>query len=130
MMLKQILFAVAPMLLLSGSAFADDALLSSIAKLESPTSVQTPSDPADAYGKADVDALLGDDTLLGEEAVAACFRRIGYYRHNSFRRCYYGYRSWRRPCYRTYYSYPSIQCYRPVYHRYYAPIYSSYWGCW
>ena len=58
MMLKQILFAVAPMLLLSGSAFADDALLSSIAKLESPTSVQTPSDPADAYGKADVDALV------------------------------------------------------------------------
>ncbi len=129
-MLKKILFAVAPMVLVAGSVFADDTLLTSIAKLEAPTSAQASADPADAYGKADVDALLGDDEMGGEEAVAACFRRIGYYRHGCYRRCYYGYRGWNRPCYRTYYSYPAIQCYRPVYHRYCAPIYTGYWGCW
>ena len=66
-----------------------------------------------------------------EEAVAACFRRIGYgYGYRHYNRCrHYGYRSWCSPVYRTYYSYPSLHCYRPVTYSYYTPVYTSYWGC-
>lgn len=134
-MLKRFFFAVAPMVLLAGSVVADDSLLSSIAKMDLSGSAGNPtaSDDADELGQADVDALLGDDEGQStEEAVAACFRRIGYgYGYRSYGyRSYRGYRSWCSPVYRTYYSYPSLHCYRPVTYSYYTPVYTHYWGCW
>jgi hypothetical protein len=128
-MLKRILFAVAPMMLLAGSVVADDSLLSSIAKMDLKNGNNATMGDTDDLGQADVDTLLGDGEENSEEAIAACFRRIGYGYRSFGCRSYYGYRSWRSPCYRTYYSYPALNCYRPVY-RYYTPIYSSYWGCW
>lgn len=128
-MLKKLIFAVAPMIFVAGSVNADDSLLAAVAKMDasvaSVESVETAED--DALGQADVDALMGDEELSGDEAIAACFRRIGYgYRHRGF-----GYRS----CYRYYPSYR--YCYRPVSYGYcapvygcYTPIYTSYWGCW
>lgn len=134
-MLKRFLFAVAPMMLLAGSVMADDNLLSTIANLDldGQKLAAVDVDNADDLGQADVDALLGDDAGSGEEAIAACFRRIGYG---------YGYRSYgHRHCYSSFYRshsyYPSYHCYTPVtYHcytptyTYYTPVYSSYWGCW
>lgn len=129
-MLKRILFAVAPMMLLAGSVMADDSLLSSIAKMDLKNGNNATMEDTDDLGQADVDALLGDGEENSEEAIAACFRRIGYGYRSFGCRSYYGYRSWCNPCYRTYYSYPALHCYRPVTYRYYTPIYSSYWGCW
>ncbi len=90
---------------------------------------------ADELGKADVESLLNEgEEASGEEAIAACFRRIGYgYRYRGGYRnygCGYSYRSWCNPCYTSYYSYPAINCYRPVTYSYYTPVYSNYWGCW
>lgn len=135
-MLKRILFAVAPMVLVATSVMADDSLLSAVAKMDLNQSDAIASNVADSdqLGKADVDALLGEgEAPNGEEAIAACFRRIGYgYGYRSYG-CY-SYNSWYSPCYSpcytTYYSYPAISCYRPVSYCYYTPVYSSYWGCW
>jgi hypothetical protein len=135
-MLKTILFAVAPMMLVASSVMADDSLLARVAKMDLTNGDSFAANVADAdeLGQADVEALLGDgEEPNGEEAIAACFRRIGYgYRRGYGHRSYgcYGYRSFHRPCYRTYYSYPSISCYRPVCHNYYTPVYNNYWGCW
>jgi hypothetical protein len=89
-------------------------------------------DDADALGQADVDALLGDEENSGEEAIAACFRRIGYgYRYRGHRSySHYGYRSFYN-CYRSYHHcYTPVYSYcRQVYHNY-APFYNNYWGCW
>jgi len=136
-MFKRILFAVAPMMLVAGSVMANDDLLSSITKLDlngaAATSAQ--DDQVDPLGQADVEDLLSDgEEQSTEEAVAACFRRIGYgygYGYRGYRSCgYYGYRSWCSPVYRTYYSYPALSCYRPCTYSYYTPVYTSYWGCW
>ena len=138
MMLKKFLLAVAPMMLVASSVMADDSLLLRVASmnLDGAQIAQADVEDADELGQADVDALLGDDDESGEEAIAACFRRIGYgygyrgyrsYRHYGYRSSYsrynYGYRSFGH-CYTPHYSY-----YRPVYCNY-TPIYSSYWGCW
>lgn len=135
-MLKRFLFAVAPMLLFAGSVMANDSLLSTVAKMDlnKADTVAPESAELDDLGQADVDALLGDgEEAAGEDAIAACFRRIGWgYRGGCGYRSYgrYSYRSWYRPCYRTYYSYPAVSCYRPVCHSYYTPVYTNYWGCW
>ncbi len=134
-MLKKILFAVAPMMLIASSAMADDNLLAAVAKMDldsaNGASVATIDD--DDLGQADVDALLGNDEVSEEEAIAACFRRVGYgYRYRGW-----GYSSY-RSCYRSYSCFPSYNyCYRPVSYSYctptytrYAPIYTGYWGCW
>jgi hypothetical protein len=136
-MLKKILFAVAPMMLIASSVMADDSLLLKVASmdLDGAGSASAQVADADELGQADVDALLGDDEQSGEEAIAACFRRIGYgYGYRSYGYRSYGYRS----CYRSYNYFPSYNyCYRPVTYSYcapvyssYVPVYSSYWGCW
>lgn len=135
-MLKRILFAVAPIVMFFGTVSADDDLLKSLAAMDT-NSVVASVDTTDAalededdFGQADVDALLGDDDK-DEDAIAACFRRIGYgygYRGYGCRSYGYGY-SYR--CYRPVYNY----CYRPVTYSYYhpvtyhVPVYSSYWAC-
>lgn len=128
-MLKRILFAVIPMVLAVGTVSADDNLLSKLASMNDNGAVESTMDFDESeFGKADVDALLGDDEESGDEAIAACFRRIGY--GYSYRPAYYGYNycygyNYYRPYYHTY----SYRVYRPVYSCY-TPIYTSYWGCW
>jgi hypothetical protein len=141
-MLKRILFAVAPIVMFFGTVSADNDLLKSLASLDANSLVAV--DTADAalededdFGQADVDALLGDDDK-DEDAVAACFRRVGYGYGRGYGHGYrsYGYRSYG---YRSYgYGYgsyrPSYSCYRPCYSyyrpvTYHVPVYSSYWAC-
>ncbi|WP_182868059.1 hypothetical protein [Stieleria mannarensis] len=135
-MLKRILFAVAPLVMIFGTVSADDDLLQSLATLDSNLIVASDApaegvtEDLDAFGQADVDALLGEDDK-DEDAVAACFRRVGYgYGYSPSYRSYgysYGY-SYYRPTYR-------YHCYRPVSYTYYhpvtyhVPVYTSYWAC-
>ena len=116
------------MLLVAGSVMADDSLLSKVASMDlDGANVAVADVEGDNLGQADVDALLGDDQESGEDAVAACFRRIGWgYGYRTHYRSYY---SCYRPFYRTYH-YPALHCYTPVTYSYYTPIYRSYWGCW
>lgn len=124
-MLNRFFFAVAPMLLVAGSVMADDSLLSRVATMDLDGANAAVTDmEEDNLGQADVDALLGDDEESSEDAIAACFRRIGW--GYGYRSCY---RSYYRPFYRTYH-YPALHCYTPVTYSYYTPIYRSYWGCW
>ena len=141
-MLKRILFAVAPIVMIFGTVSADDDLLKSLATMDTDLVVASTDMPEtnteledeDDFGQADVDALLGDDDK-DEDAVAACFRRIGYgygYRYGRSYRSYgYGY-GYGYGCYRPTYSY---RCYRPVTYSYcppvtyHVPCYTSYWAC-
>lgn len=131
-MFKRILFAVAPVALFFGSVSADDDLLQSLASLNGDSMVAAAADhnetatADDDFGQADVDALLGDDDR-DEDAVAACFRRIGY--GYGYRSHYSGYGySYYRPSYSCYYYRPvTYTYYRPV--TYHVPIYTSYWAC-
>jgi hypothetical protein len=133
-MLKKFLFAVAPMMLLASSVMADDSLLSKVANMDlsGANNASAAVEDIDQLGQADVDALLGDGEESGEEAIAACFRRIGYG---------YGYRSYRHHGYRSYcgsynyfrpyrHCYTPVTYYRPAYYSCYTPVYTSYWGCW
>jgi len=136
-MLKRFLFAVAPLMLLASSAMAEDDLLSAMAKLDKSKSTSNVATTVDAnsFGQLDVDSLLAEGgQTTDEEAIAACFRRIGYgYRYGRGFRSYgryCGYRTWYYPSYTTCYSYPALSCYRPVRYGYCAPVYSNYWGCW
>lgn len=138
-MLKRILLAVAPVVMMFGTVSADDDLLKSLAALD--TSLVATADVAadtaledeDDFGQADVDALLGNDDN-DEDAVAACFRRVGYgYGYSpSYRRYGYSYGYSSSYYYRPTYSY---NCYRPVTYTYYhpvtyhVPVYTSYWAC-
>jgi hypothetical protein len=129
-------------MLVASSVMADDSLLLKVASMDLDGASDATAEvaAADELGQADVDALLGNDENSGEEAIAACFRRIGYgYGYRSYGYRSYGYRS----CYRSYSYYPTYNyCYRPVTYSYcapsycapvyscYTPVYSSYWGCW
>ncbi len=134
-MLKKIIFAVAPMMLVAGSVMADEDLLSSIAKMDLDHKV-TSTDVAetDNLGQADVDALLGEDDESPEKAIAACFRRIGYRSYRSYNNYSnhgsFGYNNYHTPVYHRNYRYtPTYSYYTPTYSCY-TPVYSSYWGCW
>lgn len=144
-MLKRILFTVAPMVLVASSVTADDNLLAKIALLNGGDmqSTEASLDGPDEMGQNDVDALLGDDEdASSEDAIAACFRRVGYgYNRHSYRQSYrsYGHNySCYRPTYRHYNYCAPVQrcytpvqnCYTPVHYQTYTPCYTSYWGCW
>ena len=129
-MLKKMLFALVPMLLIAVTVRAEDDLLAGL-------SVNEIQDAAIAIEEpgldADVDSLLANaDEATGDEAVEACFRSFGYRSYGYG--CGYGYgHSYGYSCYRPCYSpcYSSYYVYRPVsYYSYCAPVYTSYWGCW
>ncbi|QDT09327.1 hypothetical protein [Planctomycetes bacterium K23_9] len=135
-MLKRILFAVAPLMLVATSVMAEDNLMSRLAKLDVNDAAANAAEVADAddFGQADVDALLGDDEdKSSEDAVAACFRRVGYgynycRSYNSYSN--YRYHNYYTPVYHSYrYCAPTYH-YTPVTYSYYTPVYTSYWGCW
>jgi hypothetical protein len=115
-MLKKMLFAVVPMLLLATAAHADDDLLAGL----DANSIQD-ADITIESASLDVDFESVADNTDSEDAVEACFRRFGYrgwgYRNYSCYRPYYN------VCYQTYYSY------RPVFYQACYPVYRSYWGC-
>ena len=135
-MLKRILFAAAPLMLIAGSVVADDDLLSKVASmdLDDVKADVAEVEDMDELGLADVEALLDEDKEASDEdAVAACFRRVGY----SYGGSSYGYRSYNysyhTPVYRSYYT-PTYHYtptyYTPVTYHSYTPVYNSYWGCW
>lgn len=135
-MLKRILFAVVPMVLVAGSVFAEDDLLTQLANENADSIAAVDADDDPEMGKADVDALLGDKEESEEEAIAACYRRMSYgssYGYSSYSYPSYNYSTYHYPTYK-YYSYPTVTyhapvVYRPVHYTYYTPVYTSYWGC-
>lgn len=142
-MLKRILLTIAPVAMIFGTVSASDDLLNQLASMEMDSIVAVDTDQTDLdlagialededdFGQNDVDALLGEDDK-DEDAIAACFRRVGY----GYGRSYGGYRNYGYSYnyYRPTYSY-NYSCYRPVtysYHHpvtYHVPVYTSYWSC-
>ena len=144
-MFKKLMFAVVPMLVLSATTFADDALT-----LDASTIAVADANIVEAGLDIDVDQLAAD---AGKEtktdAIEACFRRCGYSSHGwgGYNSCYgSSYGSWQSPCYTSYcqpyYSYTSYSCAQPVYYSPCAyqpvcqPVYQTvcrpvchYWGC-
>ena len=124
-MLKNMLFAIAPLALMVSTLRADDSDIS--IDLSSISDAQIEIEEVN-LDNLDVDQLAAEaDGEGSEDAIEACFRRFGYR--------YGGYRNWN--CYRPYYSYsycyPTFYCARPLYHYAYSyavrPIYHYYWGC-
>lgn len=128
-MLKKVLFAVVPVLLVASSAIADD-FLGEVASLKA-DSIQ---DAAIAIENVNLDGLdvdaLADNAggKSSDEAIEACFRRFGWGGYGGYG-CYnynYSYNYCYRPCY-TYYQ--PFYCYRPVTYYSCYPVYTNYWGC-
>jgi hypothetical protein len=123
-MLKKFSLAVLAVVLMIGSAMADDSIDS--------LDIASISDADNAVVEANLDVNVDDlaNKVGDDEAVEACFRRFGGYcgyNYGCYNYCYnYNY------CYQPYcYSYcyqPTFYCYRPVvYQSYCYPL--SYWGC-
>lgn len=133
-MLKKFMFAMIPMVMLAGSAVGDDDLLSKIGSIDV-DSIGNASAEVQEFdlGDVDVDGLLDNENEESDEAIAACFRRIGYGYGRSFGRSHYRYSyNWHRPRYTNHYSYSCyrpLYCYQPVHYSTYTPVYTSYWGC-
>jgi hypothetical protein len=139
MMFKKLMFAVMPMMMVAGSAVADD----NATDLTIDASMITVADANIVeFGiDVDVDQLTvdaGQDKKV--DAIEACFRQCGYSNYGwgghhscygSYQSCYGGYNSCYTPCYQPYYSYTSYCVARPVCYSscVYQPAYSSYWGC-
>jgi hypothetical protein len=123
---KNFCFAVAAVVLLAGSAIADDGLLNA-ADLDVAAINDADNMVVETSLDLDVDALSQKTGDKAGDAVEACFRRWGGWGGYRYGGCY-------SPCY-SYHYYPSYFCYRPVH--YYTPCYSysyhSYplyhWGC-
>lgn len=132
-MFKKLMFAVVPMLMLAGSAFADDDAALSI---DASTITVADASVVDTSLDIDVDQLAAD---AGKEsrvdAIEACFRRCGYSNcgwGGGYRSCYGScYNSCCHSCYQPYYSYTSYCCARPLYYAAYVcqPVCQYYWGC-
>jgi hypothetical protein len=145
-MFKKLMFAVVPMLVLSATTFADDAL-----SIDLSTIAVADANIVEVGLDLDVDQLAAD---AGKEtktdAIEACFRRCGYSGHGwggGYNSCYgSSYGSWQSPCYTSYCqpycSYTSYSCAQPVYYSPCAyqpvcqPVYQTvcrpvcqYWGC-
>ncbi len=125
-MLKKVLFAIAPMILVATSVMADDSLLNDVAKMDlsAISDAQIEIEDFD-LNSVDVDALAGEANGESEDAIEACFRRFGYGCGWNYYGCY-------RPHFYSYsYCHPSFYCYRPVYYYTYCTpvIYRYYWGC-
>lgn len=116
-MLKKMILAAVPMMLLATIAVAEDDFLADL-------DVASIQDADIAIEEAGFDVNfdeLAENATGDDEAIEACFRRFGYYNYGY--RCY---RPYYYNCYRpVYYS-----CYRPVYYHTYYPVYRNYWGCW
>ena len=138
-MFKKLMFAVVPVMMMAGSAFADDNAADADLTIDASTITVADANIVDTSPDIDADQLAADagqDTKV--DAIEACFRRCGYSNYGwggGFRSCYGGYSSCYSPCYSScyqpYYSYTSYCVARPVYYSPYVchSAYSSYWGC-
>ncbi len=118
-MLKNVMLAIVPLLLMVTTASADDDLLSSVGNLDVAAISDASIDIDEGLGDFDVESLAqqagGDET----DAIEACFRRFGYgfggygygFGGHGFG---YGFGHWNY--YRPYFAY----CY---------PVFNYYWGC-
>jgi hypothetical protein len=119
---KKFSLVVVALVLMTGSAMADDAI--SAADLNVASINDADNTVVEANLNVDVEALAGKSENQ-EQAIEACFRRFGgwggYCHYNyCYSPCYYSYCY--QPCYYTYY------VYRPVYtYTYCYPLY--HWGC-
>ena len=124
-MLKKMILAAVPMMLLATIAVAEDNFLADL----DVASIQD-ADIAIEEAGFDVDFdSLSENAGGDDEAIEACFRSFGYHGwgHRYYGGCYnYGYNYGYNYCYRpVYYS-----CYTPVYYHTCYPVYRNYWGCW
>lgn len=128
MLLRNLVFAIVPAMVLACTARADDNdLMSELANVDSLAIADADINVEDFdLGDLDVDQLTSAAGQDDDQAVEACFRRIGYH---SYSRHYY-------PSYSHHHYYPTYTYYRPLYHHhtyyttYYTPVYHhSYWGC-
>lgn len=128
MLLRNLVFAIVPAMVLACTARADDNdLMSELANVDSLAIADADINVEDFdLGDLDVDQLASAAGQDDDQAVEACFRRIGYH---SYSRHYY-------PSYSHHHYYPTYTYYRPLYHHrtyyttYYTPVYHhSYWGC-
>lgn len=141
-MFKKLMLAVVPVMMMAGSAFADDNAADADLAIDASTIAVADANIVDTSPDIDVDQLAAD---AGQDkkvdAIEACFRRCGYSNHGwgggfrscygGYNSCYGGYSSCYSPCYQPYYSYTSYCVARPVYYSPYVcqSAYSSYWGC-
>jgi hypothetical protein len=133
-MFKKLMFAVVPVLVLAGSAFADDDAAISI---DASTITVADANVVDAALDINVDQLASDAGKESKvDAIEACFRRCGYSNYGwggSYNSCYNSYCSspYFSSCYQPYYSYTSYCCARPLYYATYVcqPVCQYYWGC-
>ena len=126
-MIKKMIFAVVPMILLATVAMAEDSLLKGLDLGD----IQDADISIDA-ASLDVDFDKLADNVDGDEAIEACFRSFGYCGYNygcgygyGYNYGCYNYNYCYRPCYTTYYCYRPVVYYTPCY----TPCYTSYWGC-
>lgn len=128
MLLRNLVFAIVPAMVLACTARADDNdLMSELANVDSLAIADADINVEDfGLDDLDVDQLASAAGQDDDQAVEACFRRIGYH---SYSRHYY-------PSYSHHHYYPTYTYYRPLYHHrtyyttYYTPVYHhSYWGC-
>lgn len=130
-MLKNFAIAIAAVVVAGASARAGD-LMDELegASIDSIASAGVELEEFDLDG-VDVDGLAANANGEETDAIEACFRRFGGFRHRGWggwRGCYnYGFRSFGH-CYGYYRPY---YCHRPIVRCYthYAPVISSYWGC-
>ena len=128
MLLRNLVLALVPAMVLACTARADDNdLMNELASMDSLAIADADINVEDFdLDGLDVDQLADAAGQDDDQAMEACFRRIGYH---SYSRHYYPSYS-----YRSYY--PTYTYYRPLYHHrtyyttYYTPVYHHhYWGC-
>jgi hypothetical protein len=138
---KSLMLALAPMILLAASVRgADDGRNDQVSGLniDNIVDAEIAIEEFD-FDDVDVDSLAASAGADNEEAIEACFRRIGYGHSygggwgygSSYGSCYYPSYSygchWQTPCYTEY---RPLYTYRTCYTTYqYTPVYTSYWGC-
>ena len=124
-MVKKFSLVVVALVLMAGSAFAEDSLDS--------LDIASISDANNAVIEANFDVDVDNLTKsTSDEAVEACFRRSGWGGH-----CGYNYGCYNYGCYNyCYQPYCYNYCYTPVYHCYRPVVYQTYcyqpltyWGC-
>lgn len=125
-MVKKFSLVVVALVLMTGSAMAEDLLDGSF-------DIASISDADNSIVEASLDLDVDQlSSSTNDEAVEACFRRGGWGGHGCFN---YGFRHY--GCYN--YCYPTYHfhhCYTPIYHCYRPVVYQTfcyqpltYWGC-
>lgn len=120
-MLKRALLTVMVTLTLMASQVQANDLLADVQNLDV-SGIQDAQLAIEVDGLAgvNVDALASQaDSSKSDEAIEACFRRMGYCNYGCYYPCYY---SCYRPCVPWF-------SYYPVYHYVACPVYTCYWGC-